>query len=437
MGRQVVDRPILLATVWVIVAGVAAASPAAAAPNTQRLSVSSGDVQGDSGSLYSAASGKGTLTAFDSGATNLVANDANGAQDVFVRNKKSGKTSLVSVRSNGAQGNGNSGVPDISEDGRFVVFVSTATNLVANDGNGSSDVFIRDRKKKKTKRVSTRSNGGEANGFSSNPSISVDGRYVAFTSSASNLVSGDSNGQQDVFVKDRKNGKTTRVSVRSNGAQGNGLSSLPSISPDGRHVVFSSDATNLVPNDSNGATDVFIHTRKNKKTKRVSVSSNGAQSNSASFTPALADGKIVVFISSATNLVPNDTNATTDVFVRNIGTKQTRRVSVSSAGVEGNNASGDPPGISADGRYVVFTSIASNLIGNDTNAVADVFMRDRKKQRTTRLSVRFDGTEGNNGSGVPDISMNGRFVSFASNATNLVGGDTNAAPDVFLRGPLK
>src|SRR5919106_4472385 len=127
MRRQVVNRPILLATAWVIVAGVAAASPAAAAPNTQRLSVSSGDVQGDSGSLGSAASGKGTLTAFDSGATNLVANDANGAQDVFVRNKKSGKTSLVSVRSNGAQGNGNSGVPDISEDGRFVVFVSTAT----------------------------------------------------------------------------------------------------------------------------------------------------------------------------------------------------------------------------------------------------------------------------------------------------------------------
>jgi len=438
MREQHRYRPVLLATAWVTLAGIAAAPPAAAAaPNTQRLSLSSADVQSDATSLSSAPSGTGKFIAFDSAATNLVAIDANGAQDVFLRNKKAGKTSLVSVRSNGAQGDGTSSAPDISESGRFVVFQSFATNLVANDGNGFLDVFIRDRKKKKTKRVSTRSNGGEANGSSALSSISADGRYVAFISTASNLVPGDSNGQMDVFVKDRKTGKVKRVSVRSNGAQGNAGGTDPVISPDGRQVVFSSSSTNLVPNDSNGADDVFIHTLKNKKTKRVSVSSDGAQGDSGSFAPSVANGKVVAFISSATNLVPNDTNAASDIFVRNVGNKQTRRMSVSSAGVEGNAASGDNPKISADGRYVVFTSVATNLVGNDTNATQDVFMRDRNGQTTKRVSVRFDGTESNGGSGIGDISLDGRFVSFASGATNLVGGDTNAVTDVFLRGPLK
>ena len=433
MRSQRGHRWIILATA-LTVAGIAAA-PAAAAPNTQRISLSSADVQGDSSSLSSAPSGNGKLIAFDSVATNLVASDTNATQDVFVRNKKTGQTSIMSVRSNGAQANGPSSQPDISKGGRYVVFVSSATNLVGNDGNAAADIFIRDRKKNKTKRVSTRSNGGEANGTSTQPSISADGRYVAFGSSASNLVSGDSNGQFDIFVKNLKNGNVTRVSERSNGTQGNSTSSDPTISPDNKHVVFTSAATNLVPNDSNGFADVFLHTRSNGKTKRVSVSSNGGQGDGVSFLPTVANGKIVAFVSSSTNLVPNDTNAANDVFVRNVGKKQTRRMSVSNAGIEGNFGSGNSnPGLSEDGRYVVFPSDATNLVGGDTNAATDVFRRDRNKQTIKRVSVRFDGTESNGASGVPDISFDGRFVSFASFATNLVGGDSNVATDVFLRG---
>jgi len=434
MRRKRGHRLIILATA-LTVAAIGAAPPAVAAPNTQRISISSADVQADSSSLTSAPSGNGKLIAFDSNATNLVANDTNATQDVFVRNKKTGKTSIVSVRSNGAQANGPNSTPDISKNGRYVVFQSNATNLVANDGNGLTDIFIRDRKKNKTKRVSTRSNGGEANGTNTQPSISADGRYVAFASSASNLVSGDSNGQFDVFVKNLKNGKVTRVSERSNGTQGNGTSSDPVISPDGRHVVFTSSATNLVPNDSNGFADIFFHTRSSKKTIRVSVASDGAQGDAVSFLPTVSNGKIVAFVSGATNLVPNDTNATTDVFIRNVGKKQTRRMSVSNAGIEGNLGSGNStPGLSEDGRLVVFPSDATNLVAGDTNAVADVFLRDRKKQTIKRVSVRFDGTEANGVSGVSEISLDGRFVSFASNATNLVGGDTNAFTDIFLRG---
>jgi Tol biopolymer transport system component len=437
MRRQRGHRWIIPVTALTL-AGIAAAPPAAAAPNTQRISVSSADVQADSSSFASAPSGNGKLIAFDSAATNLVANDTNVTQDVFVRNKKAGKTSIVSIRSNGAQANGPSSTPDISESGRYVVFQSNATNLVANDGNGVTDIFIRDRNKDKTKRVSTRSNGGEANGPSLQPSISADGRYLAFASSASNLVSGDSNGQFDVFVKNLKNGKVTRVSERSNGTQGNGTSSDPSISPDGRHVVFTAAATNLVPDDSNGAADVFFHTRSSKKTIRVSVASNGAQGDGVSFIPTVSNGKIVAFVSGATNLVPNDTNAAVDVFVRNVGSKQTRRMSVSNAGIEGNLGSGNSaPALSEDGRYIVFPSDATNLVGSDTNAVTDIFRRDRKKQTIKRVSVRFDGTEANGVSGLPDISLDGRFVPFASNATNLVGGDTNAVTDVFLRGAFK
>jgi tricorn protease-like protein len=371
--------------------------------------------------------------AFGSTATNLIGLDTNGATDVFMRDRKTGKTRRVSVRSNGTQGNGPSSIPDISNSGRFVVFLSSASNLVPGDSNGVADIFVRDRKKDKTSRVSTRSNGGQANGASNFPKISADGRFVTFESAATNLVSGDSNGLTDIFVKDRKSGKTRRVSVRSNGAQPNATSSFADISSNGRYVTFTSSATNLVAGDTNAAGDVFLHDRNNKKTKRVSIGAAG-EGNGASLLSSVSNKGQVAFASLATNLVGGDTNATIDVFVRNTPANNTRRVSISTAGVQGN--SGSPttwsPHISASGRYVAFESNATNF-ANDTNAAGDVFVRDRKQNKTRRVSVRFDGSQANASSFIANVTNDGKFVTFLSTATNLVGGDTNGASDIFLR----
>lgn len=418
---------------------VLGAAPAMAAPTTDRASLSSANVQGNSHSFQSTLSKKGRFVAFESAANTLIASDANGVQDIFVRNRQTGKTTRASVRSNGGEANASSTNPQISDSGRFVAFSSSATNLIGLDGNGANDVFVRDRDKKKTRRISTRSNGGEANGSSSVQGISGDGRYVLFHSNASNLVPGDSNGTTDVFVKDRKTGKTTRVSRRTNGSQGNGPSDLSAISPSGRYVAFVSSATNLVPNDSNGSLDVFVHDRQNKKTVRASVANNGAQGNGTSYRPAMANNGSVAFPSVATNLVPNDANATWDVFVHNITTDKTRRVSVSSAGAEGNGNSGQlfaPPKISANGERIAFDSLATTLVAGDGNGVVDVFLHNRKNQTTRRVSVRFDGTQSNGQALMGDISSNGKFVSFLSIATNLVGGDSNGFYDVFIRGPI-
>jgi hypothetical protein len=185
--------------------------------------------------------------------------------------------------------------------------------------------------------------------------------------------------------------------------------------------------------------DVFVRDRKNKKTVRASVASNGAQGNGQSFWPAMANNGSIAFPSIASNLVSNDTNATWDVFVHNIKRDKTRRVSLSSAGVESNNNSGvlfAPPKISANGERIAFDSVATNLVAGDSNGVIDAFLHDRVNQTTRRVSVRFDGTQSNGQAFMGDVSSNGKFVSFLSNATNLVGGDSNGFYDVFVRGPI-
>ena len=429
MRTRVVSLFLILS---VVVAGISTA--ALAAPNTTRISVSSNGAQSNGQSAFSAVSQDGRYVAFDSIATNLVGLDTNGAIDVFVRDRKAGKTRRVSVRSNGTEGNGPSSNSDISGSGRFVVFLSSASNLVPGDTNGVADIFVRDLKKDKTTRVSTRSNGGQANGGSNFPEISSDGRFVSFESEATNLVSGDSNGLIDIFVKDRKTGKTRRVSLRSNGAQPNATSSFADISPNGRYVTFTSSATNLVAGDTNATGDVFLHDRNNKKTKRVSIGAAGEGNGPSLFSTVSNKGQ-VAFASLATNLVGGDTNATIDVFVRNASPSNTRRVSISTAGVQGNGGSPTTwsPHISASGRYVAFESAATNLVANDTNGVGDVFVRDRKQNRTRRVSVRFDGSESNGSSIIASVTNDGKFVTFLSSATNLIGGDTNGASDIFLR----
>jgi len=398
---------------------------------TTRVSVASDGEQGNDYSGAPSISADGRYVAFGSYASNLVSGDTNDTADVFVHDRQTGQTSRVSVASDGGQGYVGSNFPSISADGRYVVFYTSAP-LVGDDTNSKYDVFIHDRQTGQTSRVSVASDGSQGTNHSRDPSISADGRYVAFGSNASNLVGDDTNGKYDVFIHDRQMGQTSRVSVASDGEQGNFDSYFPSISADGRYVAFESYASNLVGDDTNGKYDVFIHDRQTGQTSRVSVASDGSQGNNHSRDPSIsADGRYVAFRSDASNLVGDDTNPEYDVFIHDRQTGQTSCVSVASDGEQGNDYSGEPS-ISADGRYVAFKSKASNLVGDDTNDWDDVFIHDRQTGQTSRVSVTSDGGQGNNQSDSPSISADGRYVAFESYARNLVGDDTNDTADVFV-----
>ena len=423
---------------------------------TQRISLSSGGVEGDSLSASPSTSADGRFVAFASSASNLVAGDTNGALDAFVRDRVTGTTARVSVASDGTQSVGeHDGLyPSISADGRYVTFVSTASNLVAGDTNGTEDVFVHDQLVGSTTRVSVAGDGTESNStvfiLGTRPAISADGRYVTFDSFATNLVPGDTNGEEDVFVHDQLTGATTRVNVSTDGTQGIGSESnmFASISGDGRLVAFESDATNLVANDTNAAMDIFVHDLLTGVTTRVNVASDGAQADDTITElspPSMStDGRYVAFGSRASNLISGDTNGTEDVFVHDRTTGVTSRVSIASDGTEGNsvfdnnggNDGAGSPSISGDGRYVAFMSTASNLVPGDANGALDAFVHDRVTGATSRVDVASDGTEGSAGTeaGIgPSISADGLYVAFESAASNLVTGDNNNAMDVFVR----
>jgi Tol biopolymer transport system component len=398
----------------------------------ERVSISSAGEWGNNWSGLPDISADGRYVAFEALASNLVSGDTNGKVDVFVRDRLSRQTSRVSISTTNQQGNNDSMVASISTDGRYVAFESVASNLVSGDTNGVRDIFLRDRQTGQTSLVSVDSGGVQGNGTSVDPAISTDGRYVAFASDATNLVSGDTNGVRDIFVRDMQTGQTKRPSVDSIGTQGSGTSEDPSISSDGHLVAFSSASNNLVTGDTNSKWDIFVHNSVTGQTSRVSISSGNLQANDSSDEPFITpDGSLVVFSSLATNLVNGDTNGKKDIFVRNLQSGQTSRVSISSNSVQANDGS-ELAVISADGRFVTFTSYASNLVGGDANGKADVFIRDRQSGRTSLASVSSLGVYGNNYSGSTAISGDGRFVVFASNATNLVSGDTNGFTDVFL-----
>ncbi len=405
----------------------------AAGQMTSRVSVDSGGVQGDNASEAPSFSDDGRYVVFKSAATNLVPSDTNNEYDVFVHDRQSGTTERVSVDSGGAQGNNSSWAPSISADGRYVAFASYATNLVVGDTNNHGDVFVHDRQTGTTQRVSVSSGGVQGNGHCGGPSISVDARFVAFGSYSTNLVGGDTNSVADVFVHDRQSGTTERVSVDSGGAQGNGFSAFPSVSADGRYLAFQSAASNLIAGDTNNASDLFVHDRQSGTTERVSISSGGAQGNDRSENPSIsADGRYVAFESYATNLVVGDSNSRADVFFHDRQGGTTERVSVASGGAQGNNGSFAAT-ISVEGRYVAFYSYATNLVSGDTNGDYDVFVHDLQSGTTERMSVALSGAQGNADSSSPSISADGRCVAFESWANNLVGGDTNDHVDVFLR----
>ncbi len=408
--------------------------PAAPAVITERVSVASDGSQGNNWSNSPSISADGRFIAFVSEASNLVDEDTYATVDVFVRDRQSGTIERVSVASDGSQANGRSDWLYISADGLYVAFHSWASNLVSGDTNNTCDVFVHNLADGTTERVSVSSEESQGIALSTYPSISADGRYVAFLSYASNLVDGDTNGVEDVFVRDRQSETTERVSVASDGSQGNARAWLrPSISADGRYVAFHSEASNLVSGDTNGEGDIFIRDRETRTTERVSVASDESQGNAYSYGPSIsADGRYVAFYSWASNLVDGDTNDISDIFVRYRLGGTTELVSLASDESQGNDWCGSPS-ISADGRYVAFESGASNLVSGDTNDSGDVFVRDRLFGNTQRISVAGDGSQANGVSMDSSFSADGRYVAFASTASNLVSEDTNGYADVFVR----
>lgn len=402
----------------------------------EHVSVSSNGTGGNDVSLNPALSADGQTVVFVSAASNLVEGDINGEADIFAHDRMTGLTEIVSLSSNGVQGNDSADIPSVSADGRFVVFTSNASNLVDGDTNGERDIFVRDRQSSLTQRVSLSSLGVQANDDSGNPSISDDGRFVAFTSAASNLVDDDINDKLDVFVHDRMTGLTEVASISSSGAIANANAFLPKLSANGRFVVFSSRASNLVNGDINTNGDIFVHDRQTRLTELASVSSTGMRGNGNSFYPSIsANGQFVMFTSTASNLVDGDVNDSEDAFVHDRNSGLTEIVSKSSSGEQGNgdlNQNFIESTISAGGRFVTYASAASNLVDGDNNGDTDIFVHDRMKGLTELLSVSSTGVQANNFSIDPAISADGRFVAFFSFATNLVDGNTNNAAYILI-----
>ncbi len=391
-----------------------------------------------------AANLNGLVAAYSSDALDLVSPPSQNARNqVYAREVELVRSELVSLAPDGTAGNRpsqNSGFPPgISAEGRFIAFSSSATNLVADETNGLENVFAYDREQDTTELIS-RGIDGPANGASTFPKISGDGRYVVFQSSATNLVAEPGNPMSDIYVFDRETGTMQRVSVAADGMPANGQSLTPNISDDGRVVAFASRAINLVEQPTSGAVaQIFVREWQSGHTELVSISAGGAPGNGISFLPALnRDGSQVAFKSEAFNLVPNDTNGVPDVFVRDRTEGTTQRVCVDSFGNQANGLSGGP-GMSGDGRFVAFASFASNLVAEDSNGQSDVYVYDRfqpgRDQGVIALvSVGLDSRPANDGvSDFPvTMSADGRWIGFASAASNLVPNDINNDLDAFL-----
>ena len=386
-----------------------------------------------SGTTRRGFSGDNRYVAFYSIASDLVAGDLNGKGDVFLRDLNLGATSLVSLGSSGNQGNATSGGAAISGDGRFLVFGTPSTNMAPGATNGLGDVYLRDLRAGTTTWISSGLGGVEANSKAGAMDLSADGSVIVFASLASNMVLGDTNGTWDIFVHEVATGTTTRVSVDSQGNESNGLSINPMISADGRFVCFESSATNLDRALSVVWPRAFVHDRQTGVTEAVFRDLQGDKNAVGGMNPVISsDGRYVVFDTSLPNLVPNDTNNQNDVFVFDRQTETTVRASVSSGGVEGDGQSLIPT-ISASGRFVAFRSSSTNLVPGDTNNVSDIFVRDLLLGVTTRASIGPGGIQAEVTCQEASISPDGSMVCFESASWTLVPGASNIWKDVFLR----
>lgn len=415
-----------------------------------------GTKESNDASFTPAVSADGRFVAFVSDASNLVPKDTNRKADVFVRDTKTGKISRVSVSGKGMQSNENSYNPSMSDDGRFIAFDSFASNLTPGDQNRKGDVFVHDRETGSTVRVSNGIDGKPTDGHSGYASVSGDGRFVGFESLATNLVPNQQDYNSDVFLWSRETGAVEWINRPMPGQMiANGSSGDAAVSRDGRFVAFASSAANLTVGDTNKRDDVYVRDRLYGTLIRVTLTNIGQETNEGSDSPSISDdGRFIAFESKSSNLLSRDllqldharliphgtanpqtegdTNFVGDVFVHDMQTGLSELVSVTDSGEQGNEASYGAS-ISNDGMRVAYTSNATNLVPGDTNKKREVFLRDRKTGKTERVAVSGAGAQGNNLSSNPALTGDGRHVVFVSDATNLVPRDRNHEGDIFVR----
>jgi Tol biopolymer transport system component len=433
-----------LALAGTLAMGALAAVAWAGAVQTSRVTVKSNGAEVNADNDAPSISGTGRYVAFQS-VGKFTAGDVGVDGDVFVRDRATGTTRRASLRSNGTEVNTPDGSEhaSISADGRFVAFTSDAA-FTAGDQNGALDVYVHDFQKGTTRRMSITSGGQQVMADSEEAAISATGRYVAFQSEGA-LTAGDTNGVTDVFVRDRVAGKTRRASLRSGLAQPTEDSTDPAISGNGRYVAFATSDSEMTSEPDYGTfplldSDVFVRDMTNKTTRRVSLTSgeNEADPNSqiGSRDPAIsAKGNFVTFVSPG-RFVPADANGFEDVYIRSLNGGTTRLVSVKSNEDLGNDDSGvayHAP-LSNNGRYVAFESLA-DLAATDGDGFRDVYMRDRTAGTTTRISLKANGGEVPANHQEPAITADGRFVAFASLGA-FTANDSGNDFDAFLRGPL-
>jgi Tol biopolymer transport system component len=408
---------------------LAMASPVVSAGGvTERVSINAAGEPANADSYEPSLSGDGRFVVFSSSATNLVNGDRNGSGDVFVHDRATGDTRLVSRSSTGTQGNGGSGMdPDgpgaLSRDGRFVAFTSSATNLVPGDTNGKSDVFVRDLKTGTTVRASVGPGGRQADGDCNSASISATGRFVLFTSRARNLVPYVGPRQENLFVRDLQTGTTT---LEGPGPTSGGAA----ITPDGHFLVFESAAPNVVPGRPSDRFNVYRRDRRSGATTLVSVPPNGGPGFAESSNPFVSDdGTVVAFISVMR--LTNRTFGGFGAFVRDLRTGTTTRVLAPDGGPP------DGPtlvqGLSGDGRWLLLESFATNLVPGDTNDEPDLFVQDRRTRATTRANVGHSSQQATAPTFDGALSAGGRVVAFTSASANLVRGSVDGRQEILVR----
>ena len=402
---------------------------------TERVSVDSAGNEGNDRSGFlspPAISADGRFVAFDSGATNLIAGQFL-PEGIYVHDRLTDMTELVSVSSNGKPGGGSS--PDLSADGRFVAFDSDSSNLVSGDRNNITDVFRHDRVTGQTIRVSVTSDSREGNASSHAPAMSADGRFIVFHAN-SPLVPEDTNDTTDVYVHDVATGLTTLVTVGFDGSVADRGGFIQDISADGRFVAFVSDSTNLIPNDVvDFEPNIYVRDLLAGSTELVSVGSDGTRAEVGFFdSPAISDNGRFIAFSTFDSLVLEDTLPfSLDIYLRDRLTGTTELVSVNSDEQPGDGRS-QSPSVSADGQFVAFQSESGNIVPETSSPFPDedIFVRDRLAGTTVRVSESSAGAEGDARSLAPDISDDGLVVTFSSDASNLVPNDTNFATDIFV-----
>lgn len=425
--------PVSLVCIGVLTGLVAGAGAARASETPHRAAV---DLPASHSPAISA---DGRFIAFVSDVNDLLGGeptaDPNGAKDVFRVDTLTGTVRLISAdHATGAPANGASTAVDISADGRYVAFTSEASNLVPADLNGHSDVFRYDAVADGIELVSRKGlTGAQGNGVSDVPTISRDGDLVAFTSESTNLVGNDSNNRSDVFVRDMSAGSTTRVSTDSNGKQSNGDSFQAAISPNGSVVAFSTTATNLSKVDSSRTNDVYVKVLASGKTSIVSVRTDGVRGSTDSFLEDVSNSGRFVALQSYSALVKNDTNNAGDVFLRDRTAGTTIRVSKDGSTQANDQSFG--AAISDDGAWIVFQTWATNLVpGPDGNgSLTDVLEFEVATGDLTRISRDMEGGWPEAASYDTALSGNGLRTCFASAAADLVAGDTNGVDDVVCR----